>query len=162
MKTKEITDYVYDKDLFYDKQLQRFNTNEDLKIHYSLGENVKDPKYSFTKAELIIEDRIKSTQDKLYDFITTFNEERKRNNDIITDAKCNLEVMHKEAYFEIKDNFENLNDKINEQKSLNLLNQKQITALKKEKNEKTLEINKLHDRLNRIEDILGINLKDKK
>ena len=159
---KDNSNSFIEKDKFYDKHLKMFHTEEHLKIHPELGENIKDPKYSFTQAENIIEGRIKMIQDRLYDFITTFNEEKKRNKDIITDAECNLGVMHKEAYFEIKGNFENLNDKINEQKSLNLLNQKQITALKKEKNEKTLEMNKLHERLNKIEDVLGINLKDKK
>ena len=150
------------QDPFFDNKTETFITGTELKIHRHLGEELENPKLNFITAENILDNRIKKLQDMLFLYIDNFESDKKRHNEINSEAQIHLEAFEKDMYFRIKGNFETLADDINEQKSLNLLNQKQITNLKKEKNENTLEMNKLHDRLDNIEKVLGINLKEKR
>lgn len=153
---------IVQQDPFYDNKYELFNTGNELKIHRHLGEDIENPKLSFITAELILENRIKKLQEMLYTYIDNFESEQKRHKEINSEAQIHLDTFEKDMYFSIKGNFETLSNDINEQKSLNLLNQKQITNLKKEKNENMLEMNKLHSRLDNIEKVLGINLKEKR
>lgn len=150
------------QDSFFDSKTEIFNTSSDLKIHRHLGEELENPKINFLLAQDLVEHRIKKLQEMLYTYVDNFESDKKRHNEINNEAQLHLDTFEKDMYFRIKGNFETLADDINEQKSLNLLNQKQITNLKKEKNENMLEMNKLHSRLDNIEKVLGINLKEKR
>lgn len=153
---------TFEKYNFFDSKSETFRLGEEYKVHRTLGESIDNPELSFLDSEAILESRIKKLQDVLYSFIDTFEAEKKHNYEIRNEAELQLDTLEKDTYFRIKGNFETLADDINEQKSLNLLNQKQITNLKKEKNENTLDMNKLHARLDNIEKVLGINLKEKR
>ena len=67
--------------------------------------------------------------------------------------------IEKEFYFSVKENFNKLIEEIEEQKSYNLLLQKQLTALKKEKVDLQHQVTLLNTRLDSIEKDLGISLK---
>jgi len=77
----------------------------------------------------------------------------------ITDnIKREIENIENDNYYEIKKYFSNLLENIEEQKSYNLLLQKQITSLKKEKVDLMSQITHLNQRLDDVEKDLGINL----
>jgi hypothetical protein len=77
----------------------------------------------------------------------------------ITDnIKREIENIENDNYYEIKKYFSSLLENIEEQKSYNLLLQKQITSLKKEKVDIMGQIGNLNQRLDDCEKYLGINL----
>lgn len=81
----------------------------------------------------------------------------------ITDSiKRDIENIENDNYYEIKKYFSNLLESIEEQKSYNLLLQKQITSLKKEKVDIMTQISQLNLKLDDIEKDLGINLNMKR
>lgn len=147
---------------FYDDKLGLFNTTDETRVVKFLGEELDHPVFSFTKVETILEDRIKDLQKFHYNEVKSFKNEKKIFEDIMTDAINDVKVLEKDLYFRIKGNFETMANDINEQKSLNLVYQRQITSLKKEKNEISLELKGLINRLDELEKTLGINIKDKR
>jgi len=147
---------------FYDSEHMQFNTKDEMKVVKYLGEEVENPSLNFTQVESILEQRIKDLRNHLYNQVKSFGNEKKYYEDIISDAYNDVDAMEKDMFFRIKGNFETIATDINEQRSLNLLYQKQITGLKKDKNETMLEINKLQNRLDQLEIYLGINIKDKR
>lgn len=147
---------------FYDEKLGLFNTTEETRVVKFLGEEIDHPVFSFTKVESILEDRIKDLQKCLYNEVKIFKNEKKIFEDIMTDSINDVKVLEKDLYFRIKGNFETMANDINEQKSLNLVYQRQITSLKKEKNEITLELKGLINRLDELEKTLGISIKEKR
>ncbi len=72
--------------------------------------------------------------------------------------KREIENIENDNYYEIKKYFSNLLESIEEQKSYNLLLQKQITSLKKEKVDIMTQITQLNSKLDDVEKDLGINL----
>ena len=76
--------------------------------------------------------------------------------------KREIENIENDNYYEIKKYFSNLLESIEEQKSYNLLLQKQITSLKKEKVDIMMQITGLNSKLDDIEKDLGINLNMKR
>jgi predicted nucleic acid-binding Zn-ribbon protein len=81
----------------------------------------------------------------------------------ITDTiKREIENIENDNYYEIKKYFSNLLESIEEQKSYNLLLQKQITSLKKEKVDIMTQISQWNSKLDDIEKDLGINLNMKR
>jgi hypothetical protein len=76
--------------------------------------------------------------------------------------KRDIENIENDNYYEIKKYFSNLLENIEEQKSYNLLLQKQITSLKKEKVDLMSQITMLNQRLDDVEKTLGINLGNKR
>jgi hypothetical protein len=76
--------------------------------------------------------------------------------------KRDIENIENDNYYEIKKYFSNLLENIEEQKSYNLLLQKQITGIKKEKIDLMGQINNLNQRLDDVEKTLGINLGNKR
>jgi hypothetical protein len=81
----------------------------------------------------------------------------------ITDTiKREIENIENDNYYEIKKYFSNLLESIEEQKSYNLLLQKQITSLKKEKVDIMTQITQLNSKLDDVEKDLGINLNMKR
>ncbi len=76
--------------------------------------------------------------------------------------KREIENIENDNYYEIKKYFSNLLESIEEQKSYNLLLQKQITSLKKEKVDIMTQITQLNVKLDDVEKDLGINLNMKR
>ena len=161
-KNKKVNKLLNSKTDFYDQNTNTFNTGEEMKIVHKLGSELESPKFNFTQVSNIMEHRIKDLRIHVYNVQKSFSGDKKQYDEIISDANNDVDVMEKDMFFRIKGNFETIANDINEQKSLNLLYQKQITGLKKDKNETMMEINKLLQRLDGIEDVLGINMKEKR
>ena len=75
------------------------------------------------------------------------------------DIEIEADNIEKEFYFTVKENFNKLIEEIEEQKSYNLLLQKQLTTLKKEKVDLQHQVQILNNKLDSIEKDLGISLK---
>ena len=147
---------------FYDEEKRIFNVDRENKVSNYLGEEIENPKYNFTQVEQIIQNRIKDLQTHLYNLIKNFVEEKKIYDELASDADNDADVLRSDVAFKIKGNFETMFNDMNEQLSLNLLYQKQITSLKKEKNETLLVIKKISERCDELEKALGVNIKDKR
>lgn len=75
------------------------------------------------------------------------------------DIEIEADNIEKEFYFTVKENFNKLIEDIEEQKSYNLLLQKQLTTLKKEKVDLQHQVTVLNFKIDAIEKDLGISLK---
>jgi len=85
--------------------------------------------------------------------------EKLKFNNIKMDIEIEADNIEKEFYFTVKENFNKLIEEIEEQKSYNLLLQKQLTTLKKEKVDLQHQVQILNNKLDSIEKDLGISLK---
>ena len=74
------------------------------------------------------------------------------------DIEIEADNIEKEFYFTVKENFNKLIEDIEEQKSYNLLLQKQLTTLKKEKVDLQHQVTVLNFKIDAIEKDLGINI----
>ena len=95
----------------------------------------------------------------MQEFKKTFNVEKQKFDTIKVEIEIEADNIEKEFYFTVKENFNKLIEEIEEQKSYNLLLQKQLTSLKKEKVDLQHQVNGLNIRLDAIEKDLGISLK---
>lgn len=78
------------------------------------------------------------------------------------DCKNDINNIENEYYYEIKKHVNNLHEGLDELDAYALLLQKQITTLKKEKVDLTLQIGSLNGKLDRVEKDLGINIAAKR
>ena len=85
--------------------------------------------------------------------------EKEKFNNIKMDIEIEADNIEKEFYFTVKENFNKLIEDIEEQKSYNLLLQKQLTTLKKEKVDLQHQVTVLNFKIDAIEKDLGISLK---
>ena len=99
---------------------------------------------------------------RLYEFIKEYDIDKQSLEKITENIKREIENIENDNYYEIKKYFSNLLENIEEQKSYNLLLQKQITSLKKEKVDLASQITVLNQRLDDVEKDLGINLGQKR
>lgn len=88
-----------------------------------------------------------------------FDVEKKKFDYIKLEIEIEADNIEKEFYFTVKENFNKLIEEIEEQKSYNLLLQKQLTSLKKEKVDLQHQVTILNNKLDAIEKDLGISLK---
>ena len=99
---------------------------------------------------------------RLYLFIKEFDKERQSYIDVEQDARQEVDNLENEFYYVIKEYFNKLAEEMEEEKSYNLLLQKQITMLKKEKVDLSIMINNLNSKVDCIEKDLGISLQTKR
>jgi uncharacterized protein YlxW (UPF0749 family) len=95
----------------------------------------------------------------MVDYKKQFDSERQKFDSIKVEMELEADNIEKEFYFTVKENFSKLLEEIEEQKSYNLLLQKQITSLKKEKVDLQQQISTLNTQLDQVEKELGISLK---
>ena len=93
------------------------------------------------------------------EFKKQFNVEKQKFDTIKVEIEIEADNIEKEFYFTVKENFNKLIEEIEEQKSYNLLLQKQLTSLKKEKVDLQHQVNILNTKIDAIEKDLGISLK---
>jgi hypothetical protein len=105
-----------------------------------------------------MEDRISSLSKRLYEFVKEYDIETRIYDNLGSDIKTEIDNIENEHYYEVKKHYTELAEGVDEQKSYNLLLQKQITTLKKEKMDLTMNINNLNNKLDNIEKDLGINI----
>lgn len=148
---------------FYDEDSGLFRTDDpDLRMASYLGEDVDNPIVSFKHIENIFDDRINLLSSKLFDLKKSQGNQKNDLENFSKDIKDNFDNIENELYYKLKDmasEFFKENDKLN---SENLLLQKYLTALTKDKMDLLVQINLCMNRLDQLEKYLGINIAAKR
>ena len=148
---------------FYDEDTGLFRTDDpDLRMANYLGEDVDNPIVSFKHIENIFDDRINLMSSKLFDLKKSQGNQKNDLENFSKDIKDNFDNIENELYYKLKDmasEFFKENDKLN---SENLLLQKYLTALTKDKMDLLVQINLCMNRLDQLEKYLGINIAAKR
>ena len=150
------------KDEFYDKDKGEFNTGDDMKLAHVLGDNIDDPKYTFRLMENITDKRIELLHEKFFEVKKVSETQKMEFECIEKDIDNIFDNSEQDLYFRIKslfDEFEKQNSNLNSQ---NLLLQKYLTQLTKEKMDLLVQINFCMQRLDNLEKFLGINIASKR
>ena len=147
---------------FYDPEEDMFKINQNTFKAPLLGEDVDNPIANFHTVENICDERINLLSKVLYNL----KKKGGNNADDIMNLTNNVsdvfDNIENGLYFRIKNlfsDFEKKNDELNAQ---NLLLQKHLTKLTKEKMDLLIEINKCMQKLDQIENFLGINIEAKR
>lgn len=148
---------------FYDEDTGLFRTDDpDLRMANYLGEDVDNPIVSFKHIENIFDERINLLSSKLFDLKKSQGNQKNDLENFSKDIKDNFDNIENELYYKLKDmasEFFKENDKLN---SENLLLQKYLTALTKDKMDLLVQINLCMNRLDQLEKYLGINIAAKR
>lgn len=147
---------------FYDQEEDMFKITPNTAKAHLLGEDVDNPVENFHNIENICDERINLLSKVLYNL----KKKGGNNADDIMNLTNNIsdvfDNIENGLYFRIKNlfsDFEKKNDELNAQ---NLLLQKHLTKLTKEKMDLLIEINKCMQKLDQIEQFLGINIEAKR
>jgi hypothetical protein len=141
---------------FYNEDTDTFNTGPNLKIAQYLGEDIDNPKITFHEINIVIEDRIKELTKRLQVFIKDFDKDQQNYLQSVSLCKIEIDNLENDCYVELKNCFIKCTDEIENQKSYNLLLQKQLTTLKKEKNDSGDSVISMNNKLDKLEKDLGI------
>ena len=148
---------------FYDEESGQFRINDpDLVVAKHLGEDIDNPIVSFRNAENVYDDRINQLSSKLFDLKKSQMNQKNEMENFSNEIKDNFDTIENELYYKLKDmaaEFFKENDKLN---SENLLLQKYLTSLTKEKMDLLVQINLCMNRLDELEKYLGINIANKR
>ena len=153
---------MYVKDEFYDNDKGEFNTSEDMKLAHVLGDNIDDPKYTFRLMESITDKRIELLHQKFFEVKKVSESHKAEFENMEKDIDNIFDNSEQDLYFRIKslfDEFEKQNNNLNSQ---NLLLQKYLTQLTKEKMDLLVQINYCMQRLDNLEKFLGISIAAKR
>jgi hypothetical protein len=133
-----------------------------MKIAQMLGEEVDNPKVTFRGTETVLEDRINTLSKILYDFIKDYDKDKNFFDNLDQKVNNDIDSVENEYFYEVKKKITTLHEGLDDLEAYNLLLQKQITTLKKEKVDFLLQISSLSDKLDKIEKDLGINVAAKR
>jgi hypothetical protein len=149
-------------DDFYDADTNLFNTSENMKVAHILGDEIDNPIYTFRLIESIADKRIQLLNKKFYEVRKNADSQKGDFGSLHKDIDDSFDNSENDLYYRIKNlfgDFEKLNDDLNSQ---NLLLQKYLTQLTKEKMDLLIQINLCMNRLDNIEKYLGINIAAKR
>ena len=149
-------------DHFYDQEKGEFNTGDDMKIAHILGDDIDNPKYNFRLVESITDKRIEALSKKFYEIKKVSDSQKGEFDFMEKDIDNIFDNNEQELYFRIKtlfDDFEKQNNNLNSQ---NLLLQKYLTQLTKDKMDLLVQINLCMQRLDNLEKFLGISIANKR
>ena len=149
-------------DNFYDKDKGEFNTGEDMKIAKILGDDIDNPKYTFRIIESITDKRIESLSKKFYEIKKEGDSHKLDFDNMGTDIDNIFDNIEQELYYRIKTLFEDFDKQSNNLNSQNLLLQKYLTQLTKDKMDLLVQINLCMQRLDSLENFLGISIANKR
>ena len=127
-----------------------------------LGEEVDNPKVTFRGTETVLEDRINTLSKILYDFIKDYDKDKNFFDNLDQKVNNDIDTIENEYFYEVKKKITTLHEGLDDLEAYNLLLQKQITTLKKEKVDFILQISSLSDKLDKVEKDLGINVAAKR
>lgn len=148
---------------FYDEESGQFRINDpDLVVAKHLGEDIDNPIVSFRNAENVYDDRINQLSSILFELKKSQMNQKNEMENFSNEIKDNFDTIENELYYKLKDmaaEFFKENDKLN---SENLLLQKYLTSLTKEKMDLLVQINLCMNRLDELEKYLGINIANKR
>jgi len=123
-----------------------------------LGEEVDNPKVTFRGTETVLEERIGILSKILYDFIKEYDKDKNYFDNLDQKVNIDIDAVENEYFYDIKKKITTLHEGLDDLEAYNLLLQKQITTLKKEKVDFILQITALNEKLDRLEKELGINI----
>lgn len=95
---------------------------------------------------------------QLYMYIRDFDKERQYASDSVKVGKKEIDKLSNEYFYVIRSYFNKVSDEIEEQKNYNAELQKQISSLRKEKGELENFVSILNNKLDEVEEQLGINM----
>ena len=147
---------------FYDPDKGEFSTGDDMKIAHILGDEIDDPKYTFKTIESVTDKRIDMLSNKFYEIKKLSETQKIEFDSLEKDIEDTFDNSEQGLYFRIKslfDEFEKQNNNLNSQ---NLLLQKYLTQLTKEKMDLLVQINLCMKRLDNLEKFLGISISAKR
>lgn len=127
-----------------------------------LGEEVDNPKVTFRGTETVLEERIGILSKILYDFIKEYDKDKNYFDNLDQKVNIDIDAVENEYFYDIKKKITTLHEGLDDLEAYNLLLQKQITTLKKEKVDFILQITALNEKLDRLEKELGINIAAKR
>ncbi len=127
-----------------------------------LGEEVDNPKVTFRGTETVLEERIGILSKILYDFIKEYDKDKNYFDNLDQKVNIDIDSVENEYFYDIKKKITTLHEGLDDLEAYNLLLQKQITTLKKEKVDFILQISALNEKLDRLEKDLGINIAAKR
>ena len=133
-----------------------------MKIAPLLGEEVDNPKVTFRGTETVLEERIGILSKILYDFIKEYDKDKNYFDNLDQKVNIDIDTVENEYFYDIKKKITTLHEGLDDLEAYNLLLQKQITTLKKEKVDFILQISALNEKLDRLEKDLGINIAAKR
>jgi hypothetical protein len=149
-------------DYFYDADRDIFNVSDDMKVTHILGDEIDNPIYTFRLIESIADKRIELLNKKFYEVKKKTDNQKEDFGSLHKDIDDYFDNSENDLYYRIKNlfgDFEKQNDDLNSQ---NLLLQKYLTQLTKEKMDLLVQINLCMNRLDNIEKYLGINIAAKR
>lgn len=149
-------------DNFYDTETGMFIINPEVKMAHILGEDVDNPKATFRKIENIFDNRINLLSKQFFDIRKIADSQVEECNRLNKEIDSNFDNIENELYYKIKSlfsDFEKQNEQLNAQ---NLLLQKYLTQLTKEKMDLLVQINIAMNKLDNVEKFLGINIANKR
>jgi len=149
-------------DNFYDSINNKFNTGEEMKQAHILGEEIDNPRYTFKLIESICDNRINILTQKFYEAKKIADTQQGGFGSFQKDIDDLFDNSENDLYYRIKNLFSDFEKKNDDLNSQNLLLQKYLTQLTKEKMDLLIQIKLLMNRLDNIEKYLGINIAAKR
>ena len=149
-------------DDFYGATKNMFNTSENMKISHNLGDEIDNPIYTFRLIESVADKRIELLNKKFYEVKKNADSQKGDFGSLQKDINDTFDNSENDLYYRIKNlfgEFEKQNDDLNSQ---NLILQKYLTKLTKEKMDLLVQINLCMERLDNIEKYLGVNISEKR
>jgi hypothetical protein len=98
----------------------------------------------------------------LHDLIKDYESDKNVFDNLDQKVNNDIDAIENEYFYDIKKNITLLHEGLDDLDAYNLLLQKQITTLKKEKVDIILQISAENDKLDRVEKDLGINIAAKR
>ena len=147
---------------FYDQDKGEFSTGDDMKIAHILGDDIDDPKYTFKTIENVTDKRIDMLSKKFYEIKKVSETQKLEFDSLEKDIEDTFDNSEQGLYFRIKNLFDEFEKQNNNLNSQNLLLQKYLTQLTKEKMDLLVQINFCMQRLDNLEKFLGINIASKR
>lgn len=150
------------RDDFYDENRGEFNTGKEMAIAHILGDDIDNPRYTFRLIEAITDKRIELLNKKFYEVKKISDGQKMDFGSLEKDVENTFDNSEQDLYFRIKRLFEDFERENNELNSQNLMLQKYLTQLNKEKMDLLIAINVCMNRLDNIEKFLGVNIQAKR
>lgn len=149
-------------DPFWDAEEEVFRINENTKIAHLLGEEIENPNITFHKVENICDERIGLLSNALYGLKKKSGNFSDDMMNLTNNINKNFEDIENSLYFKVKNLFNDFETQNEELNAKNLLLQKHLTKLTKEKMDILIQINLCMQQLDKIESFLGINIESKR
>lgn len=149
-------------DPFYDQEEEVFKITPNTKIAHLLGEEIDNPSETFHMVENICDDRISVLGKVLLSLKKKSGNHADEMMNLTNDIVDKFDKIENGLYYRIKSLFGEFEKKNEELNAQNLLLQKHLTKLTKEKMDILIQINLCMQKLDKIEQFLGINIESKR